>query len=260
MAGHSQFKNIMSRKKAMDSKRARTFAKLARDIIVACETGPPQPEFNARLRVAIQTARSQNMPKDRIERSLRRVSAMSGGLPYEEIRYEGYGPGNIAVIVESLTDNRNRTTSEMRAIFIKNGFTLVETNSVTFHFERIGTFHYPKSVASADSIFDIAIDVGASDVHSGENGHKISCAPENLGLVREALERRLCCVPDLVRLEWRPLMTVPVKEERTALTLLRFLKSLEDNEDVQYVAANCNIPKPLTKRLSLPREGHTLRV
>ncbi len=261
MAGHSQFKNIMSRKEAIDTKRARAFAKLAREIMIACKIGPPHPESNPRLRAAIQTARSQNMPKDRIERLLGRVRAMSDGLPYEYIRYEGYGPGNVAVIVETLTDNRNRTASEIRAVFSKNGGSLGETNSVAFYFERICTFHYSTSVASADAILNIAIDVGASDVSSGETGHRIACAPEKLSLIREALERRLCA-PDLTRLEWQPLMTmtVAVTDESTALNLLRFFESLENNEDVQYVAANYNIPKPLTTRLSLTREGHSLGV
>ena len=257
MAGHSQFKNIMYRKEIIDTKRARTFAKLARDIMIACKVGAPQPEINPRLRAAIQTARSQNMPKEKIERFLRRVSLADNKTLYEDIRYEGYGPGNVAIIVETLTDNRNRTVSDIREVFTKNGGTLCTTNSVSFYFERIGTCYYPTSVASADAILEIAVDVGASNVSSGENGYAISCAPEKLGSIRENLERRLCA-PDLARLEWRPLVTVQVADEATVLHLLRFLESLEDHEDVQYVAANFKIPKPLIRSLCLPEERHAL--
>lgn len=168
MAGHSQFKNILYRKEAMDTKRSRMFSKLAREITIASKTGYSNVELNAKLRSAIQNARNKNMPKDIIERSVKRASAARGESLYEDIRYEGYGPGNVAVIVETLTDNRHRTASAIRAAFNKNGGTLCETNSVTFYFERIATFHYPASAASADTLLEIAIDVGACDVLSAE--------------------------------------------------------------------------------------------
>ncbi|VBB69525.1 FIG000859: hypothetical protein YebC [invertebrate metagenome] len=242
----------MYRKETRDTKRARVFAKLAREIMVACRTGLPQPELNPRLRAAIQAARNQNMPKDRIERSISRsLSTDDCSATYEDVRYEGYGPGNVAVIVETITDNRNRTASEIRASFSKNGGTLGLPNSVSFYFERVGTFHYPTSAASAEVMLEIAIDVGASDVSSSHSGHRISCAPDDLCVVREALERRFGIPADTVRLEWRPLVTVAVADENIVQNLLQFLDSLEDNEDVQHVVANFDIPKTLIERLCL---------
>ncbi len=250
MAGHSQFKNIMYRKGAQDARRARMFAKLAREITVACKTGLPQPEMNPRLRAAIQAARVQNMPKDSIERAIRKASTAGDNTTYEEVHYEGYGPGNVAIIVEALTDNRNRTAAEIRAAFGKNDGTLGETNSVAFNFERVGAFHYSAAVASAEAMLDAAIEAGANDVNSDDSSHQIYCTSDDLGVVREILERCFG-TPEMARLEWRPLITVPVTDEETAQSLLKFLDVLEDNDDVQLVVSNFDIPDALMERLSL---------
>ncbi|KAF0119185.1 MAG: hypothetical protein FD149_188 [Rhodospirillaceae bacterium] len=250
MAGHSQFKNIMYRKGAQDSRRSRMFAKLAREITVACKTGLPQPEMNPRLRAAIVVARTQNMPKDSIDRAIRKAAAAGDTTTYEDVRYEGYGPGTVAVIVEALTDNRNRTAADVRAAFGKHGGTLGETNSVAFNFERMGALHYPATAAFVEAILEAAIEAGASDVDSDEGGHQIFCAPEDLGLVRDVLEHRFG-TPETARLEWRPRVMVPVTDEETAQALLRFLDILEDNDDIQRVVANFDIPDALMERLSL---------
>ena len=248
MAGHSQFKNIMFRTGAQDAKRARMFAKLAREITVAAKSGLPQPEMNPRLRAAIQAARVQNMPKDNIDRAIKRAVAGADGANYEEVRYEGYGPGNVAVIVEALTDNRNRTAAEVRAAFNKNGGTLGETNSVSYNFDRVGAVHYGASVASNDDMLEAAIDAGASDVESGEGGHDVYCAPDDLGGVRDALEARFG-PPEAARLDWKPRVAAPVTDDETAQTLLKFLDILDDNDDVQRVAANYDIPDEVMERL-----------
>ena len=189
MSGHSQFKNIMHRKGAQDKARAKVFSKLAREITVAAKTGLPDPEMNPRLRLAIQNARSQNMPKDNIERAIAKGTGGADTTNYDELRYEGFGPGHVAIIVEALTDNRSRTAPNLRAIFTKNGGAMGETGSVTFNFEHIGYIEFPAKVATPDAMFEAALEAGAEDVSSDEETHEITCTPEDLGSVREALEK-----------------------------------------------------------------------
>jgi YebC/PmpR family DNA-binding regulatory protein len=238
MAGHSQFKNIMHRKGRQDAARAKLFAKLAREITVSVRNGLPDPEMNARLRLAIQAARAENMPKDNIERAIKKAAGADTEA-YEAIRYEGYGPGGVAVIVEALTNNRNRTAGEVRSIFSKHGGNLGESNSVSFMFDRMGEFRFPLSVGDADQVLEKAIDAGADDVVSGEGegaAHEIYCAQESFNAVREALEKSLG-QPSSAKLMWRPKTTAPVEGE-TAQTLFDMIAALDDNDDVQNVYAN----------------------
>jgi YebC/PmpR family DNA-binding regulatory protein len=238
MAGHSKFKNIMFRKGAQDKKRAKLFTKLAKEITVAAKMGMPDPDHNPRLRSAIAAARAQSMPKDNIQRAIDKATG-GDSENYEEARYEGYGPGNVAVIVEALTDNRNRTAAEVRSAFNKNGGTLGETNSVAFNFARVGLIKYPADAGSEDKIMEAAILSGAQDVESSEDGHDIYCEPDDLNEVQKALEESLG-EPDSARLDWRALNTVDV-QEKDAQTLFDLLNTLDDSDDVQYVAANYEI-------------------
>ena len=248
MAGHSQFKNIMYRKGAQDKKRAKEFARLTREIMVAAKQGLPEPDKNPRLRGAIQAARAANMPKDNIERAIRRASGGEDDTNYEEIRYEGYGPGGVAVIVETLTDNRNRTASEVRTAFSKHGGTLGETNSVSFLFDRLGIVNFAPDVASADDMFEAAVEAGASNVESDQEGHEIVCDPNDLSEVRDALGERFGD-PREAYLGWKPQTTASVDEDGAA-TLLRLLEVLEDNDDVQRVFANFEISDDVMIRLT----------
>ena len=246
MAGHSQFKNIMYRKGAQDAKRAKAFTKLIRELTVAARTGLPDPEFNARLRTAITAAKAANMPKDTMERAIKRGSGEDGGAQYEEVRYEGYGPGGVALIVEALTDNRNRTASELRAAFSKHGGAFGET--VNFQFERIGVVRFPPEAASAEEMFEAALEAGADDVASTEEAHEITCAPDEVSAVRDALEQRFGPSAAAV-LDWKPLAGVAVDED-TAATLFKLLDVLDDNDDVQRVASNVEVADEVMERLS----------
>lgn len=249
MAGHSQFKNIMHRKGAQDAKRSKIFNKLAREITVAAKSGLPDPAMNPRLRAAIQAARAQNLPKDRIDRAIKQGQPGGGDdTNYDEVRYEGYGPGGVALIVEALTDNRNRTASEVRSAFTKHGGSLGETNSVSFMFNRIGQVTYPAAVASADAMLEAAIEAGAEDVQSDEHGHAIITGTDTLGEVRDALEAKFGA-PESAKLTWTPLNLVPVTAEDAAHTLLKLLDVLEDNDDVQTVLGNFDIPADLLEKL-----------
>src|SRR3712207_764044 len=206
MAGHSQFKNIMHRKGAQDAKRSKIFNKLAREITVAAKAGLPDPAANPRLRAAIIAARAQNMPRDRIDRAIKQGTPGGGDdANYEEVRYEGYGPGGVAVIVEALTDNRNRTAAEVRSAFTKHGGTLGETNSVSFMFSRIGVIAYPPGTASPDEMFEAAVEAGADNVESSESAHEVVTSVENLATVRDALEARFGPA-ESARLVWRPIL------------------------------------------------------
>lgn len=249
MAGHSQFKNIMHRKGAQDAKRAKAFTKIIRELTVAAKTGLPDPNANPRLRAAIAAAKEANMPKDTMERAIKRGSGGGDDTNYEEVRYEGYGPGSVAIIVEALTDNRNRTASEIRSAFGKHGGNLGETNSVSFMFDRVGAIHYPAETASADQMFEAALEAGADNVESTADGHDVTCAPDELGAVREGLEAKFG-PPASARLDWHPQTTVPVADEQAAQTLLKLLEVLEDNDDVQRVQANFEIPDEIMERLS----------
>src|SRR5579872_4009848 len=202
MAGHSQFKNIMHRKGAQDARRARQFARLIREITVAARHGLPDPASNPRLRAAVMAAREANMPKDTVERAIKKASGAAAGEDYAEVRYEGYGPAGVAVIVEALTDNRNRTASDIRSAFSKHGGALGETNSVSFLFARRGVVRYPLDTASEDAMLEAAIEAGAENVESDGDGHEVSTAPEQFFAVRDALEARFG-TPATARLDWR---------------------------------------------------------
>jgi YebC/PmpR family DNA-binding regulatory protein len=236
MSGHSQFKNIMYRKGAQDKKRAKVFTKIIRELTTAARTGLPDPAANPRLRAAVLAARQANMPKDTVERA------------YEEVRYEGYGPAGVAVIVEALTDNRNRTASEVRAAFAKAGGALGETGSVGFMFDHVGEIAYPEAAASADAMLEAAIEAGAADVESDDDGHVVFAAPEDFNSVRDELEKRFGLAAS-ARLGWRP-KTVSAIDEETASGLFKLLETLEDSDDVQNVYANFEVADDVLARLS----------
>lgn len=247
MAGHSKFKNIMHRKGAQDKKRAKIFAKLAREIVVAAKISP-DPDMNPRLRAAISAGKSQNMPNDNIQRAIAKATGAGDDANYEEIRYEGYGPGGVALIVETLTDNRNRTASEVRSAFTKHGGNLGETGSVGFMFDRIGSIVLEAGAGSVDEVFEAALEAGASDVESGEDSHDIVCDPDDFSTVRDALEEKFGA-PESAGLEWKPQNTIAV-EEQTAQTLLKLIDMLEDSDDVQTVASNFEIDDEILEHLS----------
>ncbi|HET6621860.1 MAG TPA: YebC/PmpR family DNA-binding transcriptional regulator [Dongiaceae bacterium] len=236
MAGHSQFKNIMYRKGAQDAKRAKVFTKIIRELTVAAKTGLADPAANPRLRAAMIAAREANMPKDTMERAIKRGAGGGDDTAYEEVRYEGYGPGGVALIIEALTDNRNRTAGEIRTALTKAGGNLGETNSVSFMFERKGMIVYPAKAASADAMFEAALDAGADNVESDGNGHEITTATEDFSAVRDALETKFGAARE-AKLQWRPLNIVPVEGD-AADSLLKLIDVLEDNDDVQVVSAN----------------------
>ena len=248
MAGHSKFKNIMHRKGAQDAKRAKLFTKVGREITVAAKVGDPNPENNARLRSAIQAARAVNMPKDRIERAIKTATSSGEGSNFDEVRYEGFGPGGVAVIVDALTDNRNRTASEIRTAFNKNGGALGETNSVSFNFDRVGRIAYPADVADADTMFEAALEAGADDVVSSKEEHEIYCAPDDFSTVQKALEADYP-EPNEAKLSWRPQNTIELDENKAA-TMLKLLDVLDDNDDVQSVAANFDISDEIMEKLA----------
>jgi YebC/PmpR family DNA-binding regulatory protein len=248
MAGHSQFKNIMHRKGAQDIKRAKMFNKLAREISVAAKSGLPDPAANPRLRAAIIAARAQNMPKDRIDRAVKSGSPGGDDANYEEVRYEGYGPGGIALIVEALTDNRNRTAAEVRSAFTKHGGTLGETGSVAFMFSRIGLIVYPAKVAGAEAMFEAALEAGAENVESTDEVHEITTAMEDMSTVRDALEEKFGPA-ESAGLTWKPANTVPLDEE-TAASLLKLIDVLDDSDDVQTVSGNFEIADDVLERLT----------
>ena len=247
MAGHSQFKNIMHRKGRQDAVKSKIFSKLAREITVAAKMGVPDPAMNPRLRLAIQNARAESMPKDNIQRA---VNKATGGDAenYDEVRYEGYGPGGIAVIVEALTDNRNRTASNVRAAFTKAGGALGETGSVSFLWDRAGEIYYPAKAGDGDKVMEAAIEAGADDVQSDEEGHTILCAFETVGEVSKALETALG-EAESVKIIWKPQNNVPVDEER-AQSLMKLVANLEDDDDVQNVYANFEVDEATLARLS----------
>jgi YebC/PmpR family DNA-binding regulatory protein len=247
MAGHSQFKNIMHRKGAQDARRAKVFAKLIREITVSAKHGLPDPSANARLRAAVTAAFKQNMPKDTVDRAIKKATGAAGTDDYVEVRYEGYGPAGVAVIVEALTDNRNRTAGEVRSAFSKHGGALGETNSVSFMFQRLGVVTYKPAAATADAMLDAAIEAGADDVVSTDEGHEVTCAPDALFAVRDALEHHFGA-PEDAKFDWRPTTTVTLDEDHAA-SVLKLIEVLEDNDDVQHVFANFDISETLLARL-----------
>jgi YebC/PmpR family DNA-binding regulatory protein len=247
MAGHSQFKNIMHRKGKQDAIRAKLFAKLAREITVAAKYGSPDPATNSRLRLAVQNARAENMPKDNIERAIKKAEG-GDAETYEAIRYEGYGPGGVAVIVEALTDNRNRTAGVVRSLFTKYGGNLGETGSVAFMFNRAGEISYKPGVASADQMLEAAIEAGADDVLSDEDGHVVYCAVDSLGDVAAKLSQTLG-EPDSSKVVWRPNMTTPLAEER-AEALVKLMASLDEEDDIQNVYSNFEVSNEVLSKLT----------
>jgi YebC/PmpR family DNA-binding regulatory protein len=248
MAGHSQFKNIMHRKGAQDKKRAKIFGKLIRELTVAAKTGIPDPEMNPRLRSAISAARSANMPKDNIDRAIKRASGEGDGEVFEEIRYEGYGPSGIAVIVETLTDNRNRTAAEVRAAFTKAGGSLGETGSVAFMFDHIGQVVFDSEEIDADEIFEVALEAGAENVESEGSIHEVTCAMEDFNDVRDALEVGFGD-PTEAGIIWKPQNEIPVESEDKANSIFKLIDVLEDNDDVQKVSANFDIAEDIMEKL-----------
>ena len=247
MAGHSKFKNIQHRKGAQDKKRAKIFSRLAKEITVAAKMGMADPDSNPRLRTAILAARAQNMPKDNIERAIKK-SADADGENYDEVRYEGFGPGGIGVIVETLTDNRNRTASDVRSTFSKSGGNMGETGSVSFMFDRVGSIEYGPEAATAEAVFDAAIEAGAEDVISGEDGHEIVCSMEDLHGVVDVLAGVLG-EPQAASIVWKPQNDVPVDAE-AAEKVLKFMDALDDLDDVQNVYANFDIADEVMEKLS----------
>lgn len=247
MAGHSQFKNIMHRKGRQDAVRSKMFSKLAREIVVAAKAGLPDPSMNARLRLAINNAKAQSMPKDNIDRAIKKASG-GDAENYDEVRYEGYGPGGVAVIVEALTDNRNRTASNVRSYFTKSGGALGETGSVGFMFDHVGEIIYAASVGDADKVMEAAVEAGADDVISDESGHTIITAFEDINEVSTALEASLG-EAESVKAIWRPQTGTPVDEDK-AESVMRLIGNLEDDDDVQNVYANFEVDDDVMAKLS----------
>jgi YebC/PmpR family DNA-binding regulatory protein len=247
MAGHSQFKNIMHRKGRQDAARSRLFAKLAREITVAAKTGAADPDMNARLRLAMQAARAENMPKDNIERAIKKATG-AGTDNYESMRYEGYGPGGVAIIVETLTDNRNRTGGAVRAVFTKYGGNLGATGAVSHMFAHVGEVVYPASVASADSMLEAAIEAGADDVQSDATSHVIVCAFDAIAAVSGALEQKLGEASSVKAL-WKPQQTTTVDEDKAA-SVLKLIAGLEEDDDVQNVYSNFEVSDAVMARLT----------
>ncbi|HWJ76405.1 MAG TPA: YebC/PmpR family DNA-binding transcriptional regulator [Kaistia sp.] len=247
MAGHSQFKNIMHRKGAADAKRSKLFAKLAREITVAAKLGLPDPKMNARLRLAIQNARAENMPKDNVDRAIKKALG-NDGENYDEIRYEGYGPGGVAVVVEALTDNRNRTASAVRSYFTRAGGALGETGAVSFMFDHVGQITYKSEAGTPDAIMEAAIEAGADDVESTEEGHVVIAAFEAMGDVAKALEEKIG-EAESVKPVWKPQNLVPVDEEKAA-SLLKLIDQLDDDDDVQAVYTNFEVSDEVLQKLT----------
>jgi YebC/PmpR family DNA-binding regulatory protein len=247
MAGHSQFKNIMHRKGRQDAAKSKLFGKLAREITVSAKLGLPDPEMNPRLRAAILAARAENMPKDNIERAIKKASG-GDAESYEQIRYEGYGPGGVAVIVEVLTDNRNRTAGEVRSTFTKSGGNLAETGAVSFLFDHVGVIEYDGGAATPEAMFEAALEAGADDVLSSDSGHEIYAAQDRFGSLAKALEAKFG-EPRKAALVWRPQNTVAVDDEQGE-KLLRLIENLNEHDDVQNVYANFEVSDALVSRLS----------
>jgi len=247
MAGHSQFKNIMFRKNKQDAQRSKLFSKLSREITVSAKQGMPDPAHNPRLRAAILAAKAQSMSKDVIDRAIKK-SQGGDAENYEEVRYEGFGPGGVAIIVEALTDNRNRTASDVRAAFSKYGGAMGENGSVSFMFSRVGSIVYPGSAGDADAMLEAAIEVGADESISSSEGHEFLCRVEDFAAVRDGLEAKLG-PPQSAKIVWRPSNSVAVNDE-AGETLSKLLDVLDDHDDVQNVYANYEMSDSLMEKLS----------
>jgi YebC/PmpR family DNA-binding regulatory protein len=238
MAGHSKFKNIMHRKGRQDAARSKMFSKLSKEITVAAKMGDPDPDSNPRLRLAVQNAKAQSMPKENIQRAINK-SQSGDDDNYEEVRYEGYGPAGVAVVVEALTDNRNRSASNIRSYFTKCGGSLGETGSVSFMFDRVGEIIYKPEAGEADAVLEAAIEAGAEDVQSDESGHTIYTAFEDLNEVSAALEKALG-EADSTKIIWKPQTLTPVNADK-AQTMMKLIDMLEDDDDVQNVYSNFDV-------------------
>ncbi|MBH1989638.1 MAG: YebC/PmpR family DNA-binding transcriptional regulator [Alphaproteobacteria bacterium] len=249
MAGHSQFKNIMHRKGAQDKKRAKIFTKILREIYVAVKSSGSDPSSNPKLRVALISAREANMPKDNVERAIAKASGEDAGTDYIETRYEGYGPGGVAVIVECLTDNRNRTAPEVRFIFSKAGGNMGESGSVSFMFDRFGYLRYPAEKLSADEMFEAALEAGAENVESNQEGHEIYCSVDDFATVRDSLTAKLGD-PESGKLIWKAKSPHAITDLDSAQKFMKFMDALEDNDDVQNVWDNADIPNDIAEKLS----------
>lgn len=248
MAGHSKWANIQHRKGAQDKKRAKIFSKLAREITVAAKLGGGDPDMNPRLRLAIATARGQSMPKANIENAVKKGTGDSDGDDYVEMRYEGYGPGGVALIVEALTDNKNRTAGAVRSCFTKFDGSLGETGSVGFMFDRIGEIVYSSDVAGGDQVFEAAVEAGAMDVETDSDIHRVVCEADDFASVLDTLQDRFG-EPQKAGLAWQANVTTPVEEEQGA-SLLKLIDALEDNDDVQTVTANFDMSDEVMERLT----------
>lgn len=248
MAGHSKFANIKHRKGAQDAKRAKLFTKLTREIIVASKAGGPDPDGNSRLRAAIIAAKGQNVPKDRIEAAIKKGSSTNEGDNFDEIRYEGYGPGGVAIIVDALTDNKNRTVSDVRSLFTKNGGVLGESGSVSFMFDRIGLVIYPAGKISEDQMIEDALEAGADDSQIEEDKHIITCQADMLSEVRDYLIKKHGD-PEVCRLAWKPKTFTMIDDQEKAEKLIKLIDALEDNDDVQYVSGNYEIADDILKQI-----------
>jgi YebC/PmpR family DNA-binding regulatory protein len=247
MAGHSKFKNIMHRKGAQDKKRSAMFSKLSREITVAAKMGTPDPDMNPRLRAAVLAAKAQSMPKDNIQRAIDK-SSQGDGENYEDVRYEGFGPGGVSLIVEALTDNRNRTATNVRTSFSKNGGNLGASGSVSHGFDRMGLITYPATAGTADEVLEAAIEAGADDVESDEDGHQIWTAQESLHEVAKALEAALG-EPESTKLAWRPQTPVEVGSDDAA-QLLKLIDTLEEDDDIQTVWGNYHVPDEVMEKIA----------
>lgn len=248
MAGHSQFANIKHRKGAQDAKKAKIFTKIIREITVAAKTGQPDPNFNPRLRNALIEARTKNMPKDRIDAAIKKATAVGAGENFEEIRYEGYANGGVAIIVEALTDNRNRTASEVRSIFTKSGGALGETGSVGFMFDHVGVIQFDGKVTDEEKMFEIALEAGASEVESNSEIHVIITDPKDFAQVRDSLIEKFGD-PLSAKLDWKAKVTSEISDLEQAQKLMKFIDSLEDCDDVQSVTGNYIFTQEVLEKL-----------
>ena len=247
MAGHSKWANIQHRKGRQDAARSKLFSKFSKEITVAAKMGDPDPDKNPRLRLAVKEARANSMPKDNIDRAIKKAQG-GDAEDYQEVRYEGYGPNGIAIIVEAMTDNRNRTASDIRSYFTKSGGNLAETGAVSFMFDRVGYVEFGPDVADADAMLEAAIDAGADDVVSSENGHEIYCDQGNLNEVTKALEDKFG-EPKASKLVWKPQTPVAVDDE-TGEKLMKLMESLEEHDDVQSVYGNFELSDALMQKMA----------
>ena len=247
MAGHSQFKNIMFRKGKQDKERSKLFAKLSREITVAAKSGLPDPAHNPRLRTAIIAAKAESMPKDNIERAIQKAVG-GAGENYDEVRYEGRGPGGVALIIETMTDNRNRTSADVRAAFSKYGGQMSETGSVSFMFDHVGLITYPPEKGGEDAMLEAALEAGANECVSSDDGHEFLTSMEDFGSVRDALEAKLG-TPASAAIVWRPQTMVAVNDE-AGETLLKLVEVLDDHDDVQNVYGNYELSEALLAKMT----------